>query len=62
MLASAVIAVLFTSILVVTWLASRAEEAKSRCDAHLRHIQRQLEMPQAPPMGPPRQPRPPTAT
>jgi len=59
MFAAAVIAVLFTGVLVVTWLTSRAEQAKSRCDEHLRHIQTKLEIPPAPPMGPRTRPRPP---
>ncbi|HWJ97448.1 MAG TPA: hypothetical protein VNQ33_04765 [Acidimicrobiales bacterium] len=59
MFAAAVIAVSFTGILVVTWLASRAEEAKTRCDEHRRRIERQLEIPPVRPMAPRRPPRPP---
>jgi hypothetical protein len=34
--------------LVVTWLTARAEEARTRCDEHVRHIQHHLELPASP--------------
>ncbi len=60
MLAAAVVAGVFAGLFLVTWLSARADAARSRCDAHLRHIRRQLEIPTRPP-GRSRHPRPPVA-
>lgn len=57
MLAAAVIAIVFVSIFVITWLSSRADAAQSRCDEHVRHIQHHLEIP---PTAPSTHPTPPT--
>lgn len=59
MLATAVIAIVFVSIFVVTWLSSRADAAQSRCDEHLQHIRHQLEVPASSTVASARRPRPP---
>ncbi len=45
MLAAAVIALVFGTVFVITWLSARADAAEARCDEHLRHIQSRLEIP-----------------
>ncbi len=49
MLGAIVVAVVFAGLFVVTWLSSRADAARTRCEAHLRHINRLLEIPSRPP-------------
>ena len=51
-LAVLVIVIVFGAMFVLTWLSARADAAEARCEEHLRHIQRRLEIPPTSSGGP----------